>query len=60
MGQILTLKYAASVCKDAKEFRAKFGKTMFDHNGRAFAPWRPNVKGMRYERGKLVPRHVAR
>lgn len=25
--------------------------------GRAVAPFLPNVKGMRYENGKLIPRH---
>ncbi|WP_161809009.1 hypothetical protein [Stenotrophomonas humi] len=25
--------------------------------GRAVAPFLPNVRGMRYEKGKLIPRH---
>lgn len=28
----------------------------FDRHGRAYVPWKPNVKGMRYEKGRLVPR----
>lgn len=31
----------------------------FDRNFRAYIPWKPNVKGMRYEKGRLVPRHAA-
>lgn len=27
--------------------------------GRAVAPWLPNVKGMRYQNGKLIPRKSA-
>lgn len=28
-------------------------------DGRAYAPWKPHVRGMRYEKGKLVPRKRA-
>lgn len=27
-------------------------------DGRCYAPWKPNVKGMRYEKGHLVPRRA--
>lgn len=27
-------------------------------DGRCYVPWKPNVKGMRYEKGHLVPRRA--
>lgn len=31
---------------------------LFGPDGRCYAPFKPNVKGMRYEKGHLVPRRV--
>jgi len=38
--------------------RAKALGYVFDQRGRAYIPWQPNVKSMRYEKGHLVPRRA--
>lgn len=42
----------------AIEAAAARGVLIDDNDGRCYAPWKANVRGMRWEKGKLVPRHA--
>jgi hypothetical protein len=58
--KVLTAYAAFRVCEDFKDFMKRFGHIKFAGRGRnarrAVAPWLPNKKGFRYERGHMVPR----
>jgi len=55
--KVLSAYAAMRVCDSFKDFVKRFGHIKFSGAARrAHAPWLPNVRGMRYERGQLVPR----
>lgn len=60
MTKILTLAHAHKQCNKRDEaFPGPYKGIAFDRRGRAVAPFVPNLKGLRYEKGKYVPRKRA-